>query len=147
MWIKAIELRPGNRRVVHHASAYIIPPKPVATTDVLLARYTYRNEHESALHMRPDAPVVDDACRELGEAGLPDLKPHQDSQVLTTYVPGRAPEIYPEGYAKLIPAGSKIAFQIHYHPTSGKVEKDLTSVGLILAKGTAREGSAPARSG
>ena len=135
VWIKAIELRPGNRRVVHHASAYIIPPKPVGTTDVLLAKFTYRNPHESALHMRPDAPVVDDACRELGEAGLPDLKPHQDSQVLTTYVPGRAPEIYPEGYAKLIPAGSKIAFQIHYHPTSGKVEKDLTSVGLILAKG------------
>ena len=44
VWIKAIELRPGNRRVVHHASAYIIPPKPVGTTDVLLAKFTYRND-------------------------------------------------------------------------------------------------------
>lgn len=134
VWVKAIELKPGNRKVVHHASAYIIPPKPVPTTDVLLAKYTYRKENESALHMRPEAPVVDDACRELGQAGLPDLKPHGDSVVIATFVPGRAPEIFPEGYAKLIPAGSKIAFQIHYARTSGSVEKDLTSVGLILAK-------------
>src|SRR5207249_2037738 len=77
----------------------------------------------------------DDACRELGQSGLPDLKPHGDSVVLTTYVPGRAPEIYPEGHARLIPAGSKVGFQIHYARTSGTVEKDLTSVGLILAKG------------
>src|SRR6185436_6661545 len=63
VWVNAIELRPGNRKVVHHASAYIIPPKPVPTTDVLLAKYTYRKENESALHMRLEAPVVDDACR------------------------------------------------------------------------------------
>jgi hypothetical protein len=135
VWVKAVELRPGNRKVVHHAHAYLILPTAPAAASPLLAKYTYRDEHESALHMRPDAPVVDDACRELGQAGLPDLKPHGDSVVLTTFVPGRAPEIYPDGYARLIPAGSKIAFQIHYARGIGTVEKDRTSVGLILAKG------------
>jgi hypothetical protein len=136
IWIKAIELRPGNRRVVHHAHVFFIPPaaaQPPATS--LLAKYTYHEDGTGPLRMRADAPVVDDACRYFGQGGLPDMKLHGNSETLTTFVPGRAPEIYPPGYARLIPAGSKIGFQIHYASGIGTVEKDRTSVGFIFADG------------
>ena len=39
-----------------------------------------------------------------------------------------------KGTARLIPAGATLNFQIHYSRTTGKPEKDATSVGLIFAK-------------
>ncbi|MCI0423380.1 MAG: cytochrome c [Acidobacteria bacterium] len=136
VWIKAIELRPGNRRVVHHAHVFLTRPKSAenrAAAGSLLERYTYKDQ--TLLRMRPEAPVIDDSCREIGEGGLPDRKFHEETQILTTYVPGRAPEVYPDGYARLIPAGSTIGFQIHYAKSTGKQEEDRTSVGLIFAQG------------
>lgn len=135
VWISAIELRPGNRKVVHHAHVYITPPKPAGDAEreqSLFEKYTYKDG--TVLHMRPEAPVVDDACRDIGEGGLPDQKYHEEAEELATYVPGRAPEIYPEGYARLIPAGSTITFEIHYSKTTGKEAKDRSSVGFIFAK-------------
>ncbi len=136
LWIKAIELKPGNRRAVHHAHVFFIPPTaPAAAAPSLLAKYAYHESAAGPLRMRADAPVVDDSCRYLGQGGLPDMRPRGDSQTLTTFVPGRAPEVYPPGYARLIPAGSKIGFQIHYAAGAGATERDRTSVGLILADG------------
>jgi hypothetical protein len=135
VWISAIELRPGNRKVVHHAHIYVTPPKTAAGADhgqSLFEKYTYKEG--TVLHVRADAPVVDDACRDFGEGGLPDQKFHEEAEELATYVPGRAPEVYPEGYARLIPAGSTITFEIHYSKTTGKQEKDRSSVGFIFAK-------------
>ena len=42
--------------------------------------------------------------------------------------------MYPPEYAKSIPAGSNIVIQVHYSKTTGKVEKDRSSVGLYFAK-------------
>ncbi|MFO0954602.1 MAG: redoxin domain-containing protein [Isosphaeraceae bacterium] len=53
---------------------------------------------------------------------------------LCGYAPGDMPSVYPEGSAKLIPAGSDLVFQIHYTPT-GTVRMDRSKVGLIFAKG------------
>jgi len=49
------------------------------------------------------------------------------------YVPGYEAAFYPEGTGKHLPAGSVIAFQVHYTAT-GKPEKDLTEMGLYLCK-------------
>lgn len=48
---------------------------------------------------------------------------------LNAYVPGQKPVIYPEGYARKIPAGSKLVFQMHYTP-SGTETHDVTKIGL-----------------
>jgi mono/diheme cytochrome c family protein len=54
---------------------------------------------------------------------------------LTAYVPGQSPlELGPQ-QARLIPAGSKLVFQMHYTPT-GIEQEDLTQVGLIFADPT-----------
>jgi hypothetical protein len=136
LWITAVELRPGNRRVVHHAHVYVTPPKSsqfeTVSAPSLFDRLTFKGG--SVRHVRPGAPVVDDACRDLGEGGLPDQKFHEEAEELTTFVPGRAPEVYPPGYARLIPAGSTLTFQIHYARGTGKDEKDRSSVAFIIAK-------------
>ena len=49
------------------------------------------------------------------------------------YVPGNNSLVYPEGYAKKLPKGSNLVFQIHYTP-NGKATTDQTKIGLIYAK-------------
>lgn len=51
---------------------------------------------------------------------------------LTAYVPGQRMPPAVSHRARKIPAGSKIVFQMHYTP-SGKVENDLSKIGLIFA--------------
>ncbi|MBD3675997.1 MAG: redoxin domain-containing protein [Planctomycetaceae bacterium] len=52
---------------------------------------------------------------------------------LTAYVPGQRALPLPAGYARRIPAGSKLVFQMHYTPT-GTAEEDLTHLGLSFAE-------------
>ena len=49
------------------------------------------------------------------------------------YVPGNNTLIYPDGYAKKLPKGATLPFQIHYTP-NGKATTDQTRLGLIFAK-------------
>lgn len=62
----------------------------------------------------------------------PDGEPIKGVSWLTSFVPGQRSVEYPEGYARRVPAGSKFVFQMHYTPI-GKVEQDLTKVGLVFA--------------
>ncbi len=50
------------------------------------------------------------------------------------YVPGGSPAVYPAGYAKLLPKGSLLIFQLHYTP-NGKATTDQTRLGLMFAEG------------
>lgn len=49
------------------------------------------------------------------------------------YVPGNSTLVYPDGYAKRIPRGAKLRFQMHYTP-NGTATEDSTRIGLIFAK-------------
>jgi peroxiredoxin/mono/diheme cytochrome c family protein len=51
---------------------------------------------------------------------------------LTAYVPGQSVFEFPSHQARLVPAGSKFIFQMHYTPT-GSPQEDITKVGLIFA--------------
>ncbi len=51
---------------------------------------------------------------------------------LAAYVPGFLPQQYPTGMAKLVPAGAKLIFQVHYTP-NGKPAKDVSRIGLLFA--------------
>ena len=52
---------------------------------------------------------------------------------LAAFVPGSSYVNYPAGYAKFLPAGSRLHFQIHYTP-NGKATEDQVRVGLVFAK-------------
>ena len=58
-----------------------------------------------------------------------------DSEWITATAPGSPPLLLPTGYAKLIPAGSKLVFQMHYTP-NGVAQTDLSSVGFKFADPT-----------
>ncbi|MEO7317828.1 MAG: redoxin family protein [Chthoniobacteraceae bacterium] len=49
------------------------------------------------------------------------------------YVPGNNHIVYPDGFAKLLPANTKVRFQIHYTP-NGTATQDQVKLGLLFAK-------------
>ncbi len=49
------------------------------------------------------------------------------------YVPGNGSHVFPEGFARKLPAGAKLNFQIHYTP-NGTATKERLRLGLIYAK-------------
>lgn len=50
---------------------------------------------------------------------------------LTAYVPGQMATRFPEGYARRLPAGSKLVFQMHYTP-NGRETQDLSKIGMTF---------------
>ena len=56
----------------------------------------------------------------------------EDSGFFAAYVPGNNKRIYPEGFAKKLPAGSTLLFQMHYTPI-GRATVDQTELGLIFS--------------
>ena len=136
-WVQAVEIRPGNRKVVHHAHVSVIeaaaPKRTVSQTKgPSFADFTF-NGPDRLRHMREESPVVDDACAYNGPeiAGLKRAGPG----ALVSYLPGMPPDIYPPDSAKWIPAGAKLRFTIHYHSESKDSALDRTSVGMIFAPG------------
>jgi len=140
-WVQAVELRPGNRQVVHHAHVSVVQPdapKPAsqeaAPANKRFADYLLRTA-DGLRHMRPDSPVVNDACGYTG----PDIdRLHIAGEgALGSYLPGMPPDTYHSDTAKWIPAGAQLRFQIHYHREASNspepVVTDRTSVGLIFA--------------
>jgi thiol-disulfide isomerase/thioredoxin/Ca2+-binding EF-hand superfamily protein len=49
------------------------------------------------------------------------------------YVPGNAGQLYPDGFARKLPAGATVSFQIHYTP-AGTATQDQLKMGLVFAK-------------
>jgi hypothetical protein len=151
-WIQAAEFRPGNKRVVHHAVIFVETPQMVEAAKAQAERagkvfdprtassFFDRAPGPSSLfykegtvwRMKPNAPVVDDACN---AANARSASAQAGSYILSSYAPGRNADTYPQGTAKRIPAGSNLIFQMHYAKTTGRVEKDRTSVALVFAKG------------
>ena len=107
--IRGIEFRPGNRKIVHHSRIHLD-----ATGD---ARRRDRTDPGPGF-----SAWVKKVSFELPYPGL------------GGWTPGMTPRFAPEGAGRVIPRGSDIVFQIHYH-RSGKVENDQSSVGLYVAKG------------
>lgn len=54
------------------------------------------------------------------------------SGFFAAYVPGNSYRVLPEGFAKFLPAGSRISFQIHYTP-NGHATQDQLKIGLLFA--------------
>jgi hypothetical protein len=138
-WVVAAELRPGNRKVVHHAHVFVIDPEEKASAkkeDNPAINFTHWLQvHEGSLEfIRPDAPVINDGCLIDDNGAFPGTKQSDLGTLISSFLPGREADVYPEGTARLVKAGSKMNFQIHYSKATGKPETDISSVGLIFAK-------------
>ena len=138
-WIQAAEVLPGDRRVVHHATVSVINQSEVAKhleqhgkADEGEDKYHYRTG--KVLHMRPEAPVINDGCAAPDGGGVPGEPSGYLNIVPAIYLPGHLAETRPPGYALRIPAGGYLQFQIHYSNHHGLDVKDRTSIGLVYAR-------------
>lgn len=55
------------------------------------------------------------------------------AHTLAGWAPGDMPAVYPPGTARLVKAGSRLVFEVHYTP-NGTEQTDRSSVGVIFAK-------------
>lgn len=106
-YITAVEVLPGNRRVVHHVIGF------VDTTG-------------GSKHLDAADPKEGYAT----SAGFPGFFP---TGGMGGWAPGNQGHALPAGMAKILPKGASIVMQVHYHRT-GKPETDRTQMGLYFAK-------------
>lgn len=105
--IKALDIQPGNRRIVHHI---ILFPDPEG--------------HSAALGGGED-PDPGYTC--FGGPGF------DSTGFLGGWVPGGRPQVLPDGTAVSIAAGSRLVMQVHYSP-AGTLQQDQTRVGLYFTE-------------
>ena len=70
--------------------------------------------------------------RPPGESGRKSRRDGDEDGYFAAFVPGNDHVIYPEGFAKKLPAGSRLRFQIHYTP-NGSATRDQVRVGALLS--------------
>lgn len=103
LWLRSVSIKPGNKKVVHHATLLALP-KPIS-------RYAKAPTGKMLIDLK----------------GL-------ERTLISRWVPGLSPVVWPDSIAGLIRKGSYPALNVHYQ-TSGKPETDRTQVGLYLYKG------------
>jgi hypothetical protein len=105
MMVRAVEFRPGNRSLVHHAIMFL---------------------DASGAGRRKDALDEEQGFESFGGPGI------QPTGGLGAWAPGAMPRELPEGIVKYVKKGSDLVLQIHYHP-NGKPQEDQSVVGVYFA--------------
>jgi mono/diheme cytochrome c family protein len=105
-WLAAVEIHPGNRRVVHHVLVHL---------------------DTSGKARELDAKDPGPGYRTGGGIGF------SSAGQIGGWAPGNVTRLLPDGIAIPVPKGSDIVIQVHYN-LNGKPETDRTQVGLYFAK-------------
>lgn len=106
-YVSSIEVRPGNRKVVHHLIAYL---------------------DTSGRAQELDAKDPGPGYTSFGGPGF------TPNGALGGWAPGNEAYPTPAGVGWLLPKGASIILQVHYHK-SGKAETDRTRMGLHFVNG------------
>ncbi len=107
-FVTAVDFRPSNRRVVHHALLYL------DSTGVARTRQEQNQDGQIG----------------YSTFGSPGFIP---TGGLGGWAPGAMPLPLADGWAKLLRKGSDLVIQIHFHP-DGKEEVEQSSLGIYFAK-------------
>jgi hypothetical protein len=115
---ETLEIRPGNRAVVHHAGVFVVDiPEGAKIVDGRL--------------IMPNGKAATDRGVEGG--GRTDTTALPGANKLLSWVPGRGVDSHRADIGKRIPAGKYINWQVHYNPI-GRPEKDRTRLGIWFNK-------------
>ena len=109
--VAAVEFRPGNRKVVHHALLYL---------------------DSTGAARKKDAAEAGPGYLSFGGPGI------LPTGGLGGWAPGALPRFLPDGVGKMLRKGSDLVLQIHYHP-DGKPETDESAVGIYFTKKPAKQ--------
>jgi len=156
-YISDWEIRPGDRRAVHHMLLYLKAPKEVVEAQMkrqqqmMLQRMfaSPQAANGGAAAPRPVPPFDFACCVEIpaGQSGGRPLPKEQQkdpgpnyrprpvgmAQGMGGFSPGGSIRHFPEGMGMRIPAGYSLVFQMHY-TTYGQATTDRTKIGLKFAK-------------
>jgi peroxiredoxin len=111
-WVKAVEVRPDQRAVVHHVIAYIDP-------------------QGKSLALDKEEPGPGYTSSGGGAGFFP-------ADFLGGWAPGNTPRFLPPGLGVKVPAGARLVLQVHYHK-NGKLLKDRTKIGIHFATDPIRQ--------
>lgn len=116
-WVQAIEVRPGNRNVVHH----------------VLVRYRAKPDVQrpAVVKLNPDISNLPPST--AGVRLHPALKDDVPTRLLATYAPGTNPQVFAPGTALRLEPGGVLELQMHY-TSAGQDETDRTRVGMIFSQ-------------
>ena len=135
-WVKMVECVPGNPAVVHHIIVFVVPPERTeAEKQAGEARRRAQQERAEADARNNDGPVRENGDRRGQRDREGDREGDRDIRgfgFLAGFAPGTRPTVLEPGYAKKIPAGSLLTFQMHYTPI-GSPQKDRSAVALVFA--------------
>jgi hypothetical protein len=105
-YVSAVEFRPSNRKVVHHALFFL---------------------DSNGAARRKDAADPGPGYKSFGGPGI------LPTGGLGGWAPGAFPRALPEGIGQKVKKGSDFVLQLHLHP-SGKPEEEQSSIGLYFTK-------------
>lgn len=122
-WVQQVEVRPGNKAVVHHIVMLVRPPGVKYLPDA-----------------KPGEPYLPPQEREEHhpDTGAGIFEFAGAVQMVGVYVPGGVPYLLQPGQARFIPKGSDIIFQMHY-TANGTAGADQSRIGFIFAKEPPKE--------
>jgi peroxiredoxin len=124
-FVTAIEVRPGNSRIVHHTLNYFDTSGK--------GRELEKKEREKQASGGREPADADHGPGYSAAMGLGFVPTTGQVGGLGGWAPGNVPHHLPDSYGYFLPKGSDIIIQTHYH-RDGRVEKDRTSIGLHFAK-------------
>jgi hypothetical protein len=127
-WIQAVEVRPGNRAVVHHVIVSARPPKPERRPGGF--RPAAGMDIPAGQSGGPDEPEGGPK-RVRGVNRFP--RPERGGAFIGAFAPGFSSLTFDPGTALLLRAGSTIIMQMHY-TTNSTDAVDRSKVGFIFAK-------------
>jgi peroxiredoxin len=120
-FVDAVEVRPGNPRIVHHALLYVDTAGQ--------GRKLEQQQKETPTKDPHGGNEKDKGPGYYGGMGVG----FTPTSGLGGWAPGQLARFLPEGTGIRVPKGSDIVMQIHYH-RNGKLEKDRTQIGLYFSK-------------
>lgn len=141
-WVKAAEIRPGNRAVVHHVLAFIRSPESKWMRDAKPNEFFVPKKEEdqkqegNANQQEGNGNQQANGNQQQGNGQQQRGQQRRRGDIgdlLVGYAPGTQPLTLVGDQAKLIKAGSDIVLQLHY-TANGTAGSDQTKIGLVYAK-------------
>lgn len=114
--ITKVEVRPGNRRIVHHVILFADP-------------------QGEGIALEAADPSPDPGYECFGDSGvsLNGIVWGVESYILGLWAPGARAIVLPEGSGYYLRPGASVVVQVHYHP-DGTPQTDATQVGLHFSE-------------
>jgi peroxiredoxin len=131
VYVSAVEVRPTNPRIVHHALLFI---DTMGKGRVLEKRAQEEEAKKPKLDLPQGGHFTDGSVLDRGPGYTKAMGVGFIPQGgLSGWAPGTQAYHLPDGIGFLLPKNSDVVMQVHFH-RNGRTERDRTQVGLYFAK-------------